>query len=70
MVPVPAEALREVLSALIQPISSPQIRELMLTRNLSPLISDSPNPINVLVEAFNRWVDQQKSKEEPGQTPP
>lgn len=70
MVPVPLPALQEVLLALVQPVSSPRIRELMATRDVAKLTGES-NPINVLVDTFNNWVEKyneqnQKSDQKPG----
>lgn len=69
MVSVPPEALREVLEALLQPVSSPRIRELMATRNISELLLGKPNPIDVLVKAYNDWAALQRKSKKDGEKP-
>ncbi|MDO9252567.1 MAG: hypothetical protein Q7U48_13590 [Hydrogenophaga sp.] len=56
-VTVDAQALRDVLSALTGP--GHIIREMLATRSLPPGIA-MPNPINILIEDFNKaWNERQ-----------
>lgn len=52
MVSVPAEALRQVIGALIGPPH--YIRELQVIRNLP----GADDPISQLITAYNAWVDE------------
>jgi hypothetical protein len=56
MVSVDAEALQQVLNALIGP--GHHIRELQFTRGLPPLGSLPRNPIDLLIEQYNAAIKE------------
>ena len=60
LIPVSAKALRELLVALNAPDYF--VRELQATRNL-PVVDGKENPINLLTNQFNDWVDRANSQE-------
>lgn len=59
-VKVPADALHSLLLALHSPLGSPHIREMQATRSLDPALCETPNPINVLTQAYNDWLKENK----------